>query len=407
MSRCGPVRALRPFLPALILAFPASAEDRGPAWARHTVDDGSRGADGVRLADVDGDGRPDSVTGWEEGGAIRLCLNPGSGRIRETWPAVTLGRVGSPEDAVLADLDGDGSLDVVSASEGNTKTLWVYWGPKDRAACLDPAAWTTEAFPETKGRAMWMFALPMQVDGRNGIDLVAGAKGKGAELGWFAAPERPRDLAGWRWHPLRDTGWIMSVVAHDMDGDGDDDIVFSDRKGTRAGVFWLEHPGPGRDTRKPWTEHPIGSGHLEPMFLDLADLDGDGLEDVVAADKGKGLIVHRRTPGAPPAWESVTVPLPPGTGTAKSAAVGDIDLDGRPDVVVTCENAKALSGVVWMTPRERRLDGPWATREISGPVGTKYDFAKLIDLDGDGDLDVLTCEEVENLGVIWYENPAR
>ena len=30
----------------------------------------------------------------------------------------------------------------------------------------------------------------------------------------------------------------------------------------------------------------------------------------------------------------------------------------------------------------------------------------LADLDGDGDLDVLTCEEVGNLGVIWYENPA-
>jgi hypothetical protein len=32
---------------------------------------------------------------------------------------------------------------------------------------------------------------------------------------------------------------------------------------------------------------------------------------------------------------------------------------------------------------------------------------ELVDLDGDGDLDVLTCEERAGLGVIWYENPAR
>lgn len=31
----------------------------------------------------------------------------------------------------------------------------------------------------------------------------------------------------------------------------------------------------------------------------------------------------------------------------------------------------------------------------------------MLDLDADGDLDLLTCEEVHNLGVFWYENPAR
>ncbi len=44
---------------------------------------------------------------------------------------------------------------------------------------------------------------------------------------------------------------------------------------------------------------------------------------------------------------------------------------------------------------------------ISGPQGIKFDLVKLLDLDGDGDLDVLTCEERDNLGVIWYENPLR
>ncbi len=45
--------------------------------------------------------------------------------------------------------------------------------------------------------------------------------------------------------------------------------------------------------------------------------------------------------------------------------------------------------------------------DIAGRVGTKFDLIELLDLDQDGDLDVITCEEVENLGVVWYENPAR
>jgi hypothetical protein len=32
---------------------------------------------------------------------------------------------------------------------------------------------------------------------------------------------------------------------------------------------------------------------------------------------------------------------------------------------------------------------------------------QLLALDGDGDLDVITCEERDQLGVIWYENPHR
>lgn len=49
---------------------------------------------------------------------------------------------------------------------------------------------------------------------------------------------------------------------------------------------------------------------------------------------------------------------------------------------------------------------------ISGPEGVKFDRIELVDLDRDGDLDILICEEHHvvgekrmGLGVIWYENP--
>lgn len=94
--------------------------DNGP-WKRHTIDATSRGADGAKLADVNGDGLPDITTGWEEGGLIRVYLNPGPVKAKRPWPAVTVGRVGSPEDAVFVDLDGDGALDVVSSCEGSVQ----------------------------------------------------------------------------------------------------------------------------------------------------------------------------------------------------------------------------------------------------------------------------------------------
>ncbi len=54
-----------------------------------------------------------------------------------------------------------------------------------------------------------------------------------------------------------------------------------------------------------------------------------------------------------------------------------------------------------------RALAPVTRQDISGPTGTKYDRIELIDLDDDGDLDVLTCEEAAKLGVFWYENPLK
>ena len=88
-------------------------------------------------------------------------------------------------------------------------------------------------------------------------------------------------------------------------------------------------------------------------------------------------------------------------GTAKAVVAGDLDSDGKMDLVVSCENANdAKSGVFWLPRAETTKP-----RSISGSKGVKFDRMELIDLDGDGDLDILTCEERDLLGVLWYENP--
>ncbi len=378
-------------LPGLLLAGP---------WKRHTIDSSSRGADGVRLADANRDGLPDIATGWEEGGKVRAYLNPGPGNARDPWPAVTVGSVPSPEDAVFVDIDRDGAVDVVSSTEGKSKTLFVHWAPVRNY--LDPRGWRTEPLAGSAGMAQWMYALPIDNERTGKVALIAGSKNDGAAVGIWESPAGGGKLAWQRWY---DAGWIMSLIARDIDGDGDSDVLATDRKGGARGALWFENPGGSG----PWKSRRIGPvDKHEIMFLDIADLDGDGLEDAVAAVREGPFLFFRRLPGGGVRWATHEIDMPAGYGTGKAVAAGDIDLDGRLDLVFTCENAHGeLSGVGLLRHWGDPAAGKWRADDIGGPEGVKFDRVELLDLDGDGDLDVLTCEEVDLLGVVWYENPTR
>ncbi len=370
-------------------------------WQRHAIDDSSTGADGTRLADVNNDGLPDITTGWEEGGKIRVYLHPGTNKVKAPWPTVTVGQVKSPEDAVFADLDGDGSMDVVSSCEGNERSVFVHWAPKEKEDYLNPEAWETEAFPTLEKKQQWMFCLPMQIDEQHGIDLVLSAKGENAQIGWLQSPENPRDLSAWKWHPMYEAGWIMSLRAVDMDQDGDLDVLTTDRKGNQRGCHWLENPGLEKKQTQPWPLHRIGGDDQEVMFLDI-NQKGDQL---LIAIQGHELLWLQRHPFFNDIWNTTMIPLPKTTGTGKGVKLIDVDCDGHKDIVFSCEHAKDKIGVGWIKPDMTKPASEWPLYSISGIEGTKYDLLKAIDLDQDGDLDLLTCEEREDLGVIWYENP--
>ena len=87
--------------------------------------------------------------------------------------------------------------------------------------------------------------------------------------------------------------------------------------------------------------------------------------------------------------------------------VGDINLDGRLDIVHSTEPGgdAEMPGVAWLSYVDSPNESSWSAHDISGPQGAKFDRMELLDLDDDGDLDVLSCEERDNLGVFWYENP--
>lgn len=372
----------------------------GP-WKRHTIDASSQGADGVRLADADRDGLLDIAVGWEQGGLTRVYLNPGPRKARKPWPAVTVGRAPSVEDAVFVDLDGDGAMDVVSSTEGKSKTIFVHWAPDENY--MDPEAWRTEPLPGSAGIAQWMYALPLPDADAGTVDLLAGSKNAGGAVGLWEFPAGGGKPVWRHWY---NAGWIMSLIARDIDGDGDLDALASDRKGSARGALWLENPAKRGVC---WKTHRIGpvDAH-EIMFLDTADIDGDGLEDALAAVREGPILLFRRLPGGGVRWETHEIDLPAGFGTGKAVAAGDIDLDGAIDLVFTCENARGeLSGVGLLRHAGNPFARQWRAADIAGPEGVKFDLVKLVDLDGDGDLDALTCEETALLGVIWYENPTR
>ncbi len=414
MLKSGPIRRWSWVVPMTVVAvaaaiavepLKAAEPPPEPVWARHVIDDSSRGADGVRLADVNSDGLQDITTGWEQGGRVRVYLNPGAGRSKDRWPAVTVGEVAGPEDAVFADLDGDGAWDVLSSTEGADQTLYVHWAPPEPAAYMNPQAWRTEAIPASRGLTRWMFALPLQIDGRHGVDFFAASKDPGGVIGWWQAPADPHRLEDWRWRPLYTAGWIMSLIAHDMDHDGDPDLVTTDRKGPRRGVLWLENPG-RKNAASLWREHRIGPvGEEEVKFMSVADLDGDGRDDILTTTHRGPIVLYRRTNAG---WSRHEITMPPGVGGGKAVVAADFNLDGRTDLAFTCEHAEdGKQGAMWLSWRNAPTDPVWDAHPIAGPEGVKFDRIELLDLDADGDLDLITCEERDDLGVIWYENPTR
>ncbi len=55
------------------------------------------------------------------GGITKLYLHPGVDNVKQEWPSVIVGKTANVEDAVFADMDNDGRLDIVSCTESNSK----------------------------------------------------------------------------------------------------------------------------------------------------------------------------------------------------------------------------------------------------------------------------------------------
>lgn len=376
---------------------PERTENTGtPFWPLHIVDSTLYGADGVRAVYFNGDELVDLISGGEEFGATRVFLNRGGLTFESLeFPSPQV------EDALAADLDGDGRMEVLTFSEGNTREITLH-------SASEEGEWTSAAIPASKG-IQWMYGVTGRRDPEGPLQIICGSKGDGAILGWLTPAGDLANLENWELTPIAPVGWIMSIEWLDLNGDGWRDILVSDRKGANAAIKWYQNPGPANQDRA-WTEHVVGMTGREPMFLDVADLNGDGMDDIIAADLDAGIFYYeKRTADGDFAPDSLLFTYPDWAGTrGKSVSCLDLDLDGTLEIVTSFEGAENAHGLIYSKFNADRQT--WEHFPVSDRRGIKYDKILPLDIDGDGDLDLFTTEEREGgrgLGVVWYQNPVR
>lgn len=335
----------------------------------------------VAAFDVNHDGRCDILCGgfWYEAPHWRRHFVRDVERIR--------GRFDGYAHLPL-DVNGDGWTDVITVNYRSRSIKWMEHpgGGLERwttHTVAEPGAMETgrlvdvdgdgrlDIFPNGQRFSAWWelqpgamprwsrHALPSELAGHGmGFGDIDG-DGRGDVIGptgWGKCPKDPRKDR-WVWHSEFELGRAsVPVLVVDVDEDGDNDLVWSRAHG--FGVYWMEQRigSHGRE----WIHHTIDTSWSQCHSPLWADMDGDGKSELVL---GKRYMSHEgRDPGAY-------------------------------DPLVSYRYQFNGSMQTW-----RR----WPISE-GEQVGFGLD-PKVIDLDADGDLDLVVCGRS---GLYWLENEGR
>lgn len=222
------------------------------------------------------------------------------------------------------------------------------------------------------------------INGNGKPDLLAGGFRDGG-LVWYENPS-------WEKHVIsEDKGFSTDLEVYDIDRDGDLDIcsVMEPGQNREGGTLvWFENPN--------WEKHIIETS-TSFHDIELADLNGDGLVDIVARDQGAfgssadTIYIYLQKEGTK--WEKHKINCPNGEGLK----VGDINGNGRPDVVVN---------QVWF---ENTGDGiNWKQHTYAPRYFHQDTFIDIGDINGNGRMDiVLSPAELagEYYRISWFEAP--
>lgn len=289
---------------------------------------------------------------------------------------------------VVADLNADGRTDVAVA------TTYV--------SGLPPHAGSVAVYLRT---AAGSFAAPVRypvgpdpwglsagdVDGDGGLDLVVATPhalpiqaNTVSDSGGVAIlrqdPARPGRFLGSSW--LDTGGMAEDVATADFDGDGRADLVVADGVKVNGRALWLRQSPAGPGAFLAPVSLPVGSGRGSEDVA-VGDVDGDGLPDVVLAAGSGVAVFHRRTAGG---FASVSI-LAAGIN-AVGVAIGDLDGDGRPDIVAAnAGNASAGgAGGASVTLLRQTSAGQFVATDI--PVADGARRLAIGDLNADGRPDI-------------------
>jgi len=302
---------------------------QAPHWSRHTVREIAERDNyfldfGAIPVDIDGDGRIDVVSGSWHGKDVFWIRNPGKPGGR--FETIKIDEPGNLETVLGLDINGDSRLDFLPNTVGS-----IHWYEfQGDASIASGARWVRHDLPGgVAGHGIG--AGDINGDGR--VDIVS-------PKGWLEQPENPE--VPWIWRPQFDLGSAsVPILVYDVNGDYYPDLVWGSGHG--YGLQWLEQVPVGEKLR--WEQHPIDSTWSQPHFLLLADLDGDGTEEVVT---GKRYYAHNgNDPGedhplciyayryeqSTHKWKRYPVHEGGRVGFGIATMAGDIDKDGDIDLL--------------------------------------------------------------------------
>lgn len=404
------------------------------SWREHIIDDSFRagfplsGGDGLVMADLDNDGHDDIVSvhesdvayDGEPDGHVRIAFGSDD---PDDWLLATLAsgpEAGAPEDAAIGDVNGDGYLDVVVASELAHLIYFQNPGRHVRAA----ARWPRVIIPQTENRGSYIRVFLGDFDRDGRLELVAPNKGaqnprrdrqEATSISIYHHGGNPLSPSDWGEYPLG--AFLVPQNAHtvDIDADGDIDIIGGVRYERRLVMF--ENRG-GTSFKFREQEVRIDEGFMAGFNLAIADVNDDGRLDIIGASS-RGLAWLEQPPSLDGVWRLHPIgTFQPDTMTGMAAA--DIDGDGRVDVIAgsysrgprdhdgEVDALDRLGRIGWFQQPDD-LAAPWVRHDISRRKRGMFDQFVPRDLDGDGDVDFVGTRGNSNPfdGVFWLEQVRR
>jgi uncharacterized repeat protein (TIGR01451 family) len=322
----------------------------------------------VHALDVDGDGDTDVVSGSYYGTEVAWYENDGS----QGFTPHTITTTADGVRSVLAvDVDGDGDVDVLCASRYDHTVAWY---ENDGSQSFTEHTITTAA-----NGAFSVYAA--DVDGDGDTDVLS-ASVLGDTVAWYEND----GAQSFTTHTITTAAdGVRSVFAADVDGDGDTDVLsasFDDDT-----VAWYENDG-----AQSFTAHALTTAADGARSVFACDLDGDGDVDVLSTAVNDDSVTWYENDGA----QGFTAhDVTTGADGAQSVLAADVDADGDTDIL-----SASIGGdtVAWY---ENDGSQGFATRTIAAAGFAGAVFAA--DVDGDGDLDVLAAL-YDGDAVAWYEN---
>jgi len=325
----------------------------------------------VHAADLDGDGDIDVLSASIMDNKIAWYENGNSW----TETVITTSAAG-PRSAYAADLDGDGDMDLLSASLADNKIAW-YENTDGQGSYGSQQVLSTTVL-----QALTVHAADL--DGDGDFDVITGSNLKHEDIVWF----ENNGAGGFSTAQVvySNAQGVKSVYSADLDNDGDLDVL-SATWGDDT-IAWYANNGQGAFSGRT----VLSTSVYRPNSVYAADLDGDGDVDVLSASYGDHKIAWYENNGVG-AFSTEQI-ISTSAICAWSVHAGDMDGDGDLDVLSA---SPVNHKIAWY-----ENGNSWTETAITTSAGGARSV-NAADMDGDGDLDVLSASGLDDK-IAWYEN---